>query len=61
MTFREGLIRARSHIIFIIALICAMWLANVLEEKLEHSEDRETATVTVGDMRTLRTGRRPSW
>ncbi|GLQ57036.1 hypothetical protein [Devosia nitrariae] len=45
MTFREGLINARSHIVFIIALICAMWLANVLEEKLEAPANSEVRGV----------------
>lgn len=48
MTFREGLINARSHIVFIIALIGAMWLANVLEEKLESPANSQTAVVVRG-------------
>lgn len=48
MTFREGLIRARSHIVFIVALVCAMWLANVLEERLESPVNSETATMSRG-------------
>lgn len=48
MTFREGLINARSHIIFIIALIGAMVLADVLEEKLESPANRETAVMVRG-------------
>ena len=48
MTFREGLINARSHIVFIIALVCAMWLANVLEERLESPANRETVVMVRG-------------